>query len=125
MISVSITFPPLLNKVSTECEFKFCDKGATWSRRLAHSDRLNNGPILLTGIRTASLLKNATSRNNEAGDRERRIGSADLSRHKEVGATPRLARMLITSSEDVDPLLVSKLGHVLRTFLQNEEDCKG
>mmetsp|Transcript_2378 Transcript_2378/g.3556 ORF Transcript_2378/g.3556 Transcript_2378/m.3556 type:complete len:101 (+) Transcript_2378:969-1271(+) len=84
---------------------------------LAHSERLTNGPIFSTGILTASLLKNATKRNSDAGERERSIGSAALSLHREVGETPRLEIMLMTSSEEEDPLLVSNPGHVRRTFL--------
>lgn len=90
--------------------------GATWSRRDTHFACLIKGPILFTGMRTASLLKKDTKRKRDAGDRDSSIGKAALSRQSEVGDTPRLASIFITSSDDRDPLFVNNPGHDLKTY---------
>mmetsp|Transcript_8009 Transcript_8009/g.14430 ORF Transcript_8009/g.14430 Transcript_8009/m.14430 type:complete len:222 (+) Transcript_8009:1044-1709(+) len=82
-----------------------------------HSARRRRGPILSRGIRTASLLRKATNRNKEAGERERITGRAFLSRASDDVDTPRLDMSFTTCSAAFEPLIDNRPGQARNTFL--------
>lgn len=73
------------------------------------------GPIASRGIFNCALLKKATSRKINAGERDSRVGNDDLSLAIDDVDEPRLTISFTTCSADAEPFDVNKPGHDLRT----------
>ncbi len=73
------------------------------------------GPIASRGTFNCALLKKATSRKINAGERERRVGNDDLSLAIDDVEEPRLTISFTTCSADAEPFDVNKPGHALKT----------